>query len=913
MTTLKLRDEFLDKHMQGTSIELCNRQNTGWAQKSDPNELLDITYPTMDVQRALKAISPAAGGKPFVLIGQRGSGKSHIMALVHQGFTAPDAVNAWASEWSSKPGCDSLNGLQLQKKLLPISETLSNQEYACLWDVIFERHPKGDYYRGQFESNKNALVPAKSLMQDMFQEQPTALIFDELQTWYDGLRDEPGPEGRKLHEWAFNFIQILSELAKDRPDLLALVVSVRDNTTDAYRQIHRVGPVLVDFKGETAREDRKRLVLHRLFENRKNISEKEIEQIAGVYADERNRLLYADNVAEHATLKEEVVNSWPFSPELLNQLEDHILMAAAAQDNRDLIRILAEVFRSRGSSVPVITAADFTIDDDDCGVVSLLDSFASSADQERLREKAMRNLEEINKANVSTPHASDVISALWIRSLSAGQEAGGTRNEVQLDVTRDQKLDDNEFTVELATIVGNSFNIHEVGTTETRYCFKLPENAETRLKVHAKNDQRFAPQTATPAGLLPIGRDQEFIQTVLEYVLKSPDSPAEQASVPVVLDANWEQVPWANVKQQDQPKYWADRGKPVLVVIPKPVTEFSEVLGPWLAKHVEVSRNMTRFLVPKSGSDNIFDDEELLMTARCALAAKEWKDKDSQYDKLHKKYENALMKELKTRFDRYAILDCWDFQTPANCTFHEEKHSASGGDIPNAIEQHIFNNFFAPEDFEKVVVDAAKRQDTVKEVLLYARSAPTPGESAIPYLGEVAIYEEILKVVSQDKAAVEVGGTWYRREADEDASQAIARLKNRAWRSGQQMYAVKLGDPSQVTGGGVAAPASPVVQPPATPATPPPAEPPTPQPGQAHEPPVMAPVIRRSMGAKTGLNLLGDLEEWALADAQPLNQATLTFKGLSIKQVRDIVTKLPPKAQAELQLEMPPESTGDQQ
>jgi guanosine-3',5'-bis(diphosphate) 3'-pyrophosphohydrolase len=38
-----------------------------------------------------------------------------------------------------------------------------------------------------------------------------------------------------------------------------LIVSVRDHSTDAYRQIHRIGPVVVDFKGETAKEDRKRL------------------------------------------------------------------------------------------------------------------------------------------------------------------------------------------------------------------------------------------------------------------------------------------------------------------------------------------------------------------------------------------------------------------------------------------------------------------------------------------------------------------------------------------------------------------------------------------------------------------------------------------------------------------------------
>jgi hypothetical protein len=33
------------------------------------------------------------------------------------------------------------------------------------------------------------------------------------------------------------------------------------------------------------------------------------------------------------------------------------------QETRDLIRILADLFKSRGAAVPVLTAADFRLDD----------------------------------------------------------------------------------------------------------------------------------------------------------------------------------------------------------------------------------------------------------------------------------------------------------------------------------------------------------------------------------------------------------------------------------------------------------------------------------------------------------------------------------------------------------------------
>ncbi|MEO8497248.1 MAG: hypothetical protein ABI614_19425, partial [Planctomycetota bacterium] len=788
---------------------------------------------------------------------------------------------------------------------------------------IFDRHPKGQYYRGKFENSGN-LVPAKSLLQDMFSEQKTALILDEAQTWYDGLHDEPGDEGRKRLKWAFNFVQILSELAEDRPDLFCLVVSVRNNTTDLFKQIHRKAPVVIDFKGETSRDDRKRLVLHRLFKNRGNVTTAEIEQTVGAYAAERVRLLHSDKTpTDQSRLRDEVIACWPFAPELLALLEDHILMAAAAQDNRDFIRMLAEVFRTRGQQVPIITPADFCVDDDDCGVTTLIDSFATSADQERLREKAIRNLQAIQEANVDAPHAREVISSIWVRSLSTNQDAGGTRNEVQLDITRATPVDDNIFTAELANIVESSFNIHEVGTHEKRFCFKLPENPESKLKAWAKNDRAFDPQSATAAGLLPVRRDQEYLKLVLNYLLKTPDGTNEPPSQPVVLDPNWEKAPWASLLQPDQPPGWTERGKPMLIVLPVAPKSLSDTLGPWLAEHVQQNRNMIRFLLPTAESPNLYDDRNLLITARCALLAKEWMQGDSQYEKLHRKYEAALKTELKNRFDRYALLETWDFQTPKHCTFHEEAHGGTGTDIPAAVERHVVKNYFAPEDFEPFIVKAAVRNDAMRQVLALLREPPLPGQTAIPYVGDLNTYEQVLRLVANDKMALNIGGRWYHKEPGESVGDAERRIRQRAWCSGKEMLAVQLVETSQVGGGGVSAnyPIPPVTQPVSLPvghgfvAETPPQSAPWPAtiaqphlPSQPDSPlPDSPPVIRRSMGAKTGINLLGDLEKWALPDAHRVTQASLTLSNVSVKELRDLCTKLPAKLQAELQITFPPE------
>lgn len=921
--SLELRDEFRQPHMRGTAIELRNRQGTGWTQR-DPAELLRITYPTTDVQRALGGVSTGAQGRPLVFLGQRGRGKSHIMAMLHHAIESPDTVHGWAQEWSVKHGFEPLARLVLPKGFVAITETLSNQEYRTLWDLVFDRHPKGTYYRGKHEASGTS-VPAKSLMQDLFAERPTALILDEFQTWFDGLHDDPGETGLKRRQWAFNFVQNLSELAKERPDLLMLIVSVRDTTTEGFRQIHRVGPVIIDFKGEAAKEDRKRLLLHRLFENRAQFAIPAIDHAVAGYASERVNLLHPEKSdAEKERLRREVIDAWPFSPELLTLLEDHILMADAAQDKRDLIRVLAELFRARGTHVPLLTPSDFLVDSDECGVLTLLDSFATTADQEHLREKAVRNLDALQKAGVQANHAREVISGIWIRSLSATNILGGTREELQLDLTRANAIDPNAFTAELATIVENSFNIHEVGTADKRYCFKLEENPLAKVKANAKNDKLFDPDAPTAPGLLPVMKDQAFMRQVLEHMLRSPDAVNEPPSRVIVLDPNWETAPWANIPIQDQPERW---DKPVLLVIPVAPADVSATLGSWLAKQVTTKRNMVRFLLPKAGLRCIYDDADLRRVSRCAYLAKAWKDNEPIYTDIFRRFDKDMRRELGERFDRYAILRRWNYQQPATCVFSPEPCTTAPEKMAKAVEESVRTNFFAPEDFEAFIIAAAQRGDTMKQVLAQLREPPAkPDQEAIPYLGDHVMYEQAIRVAAKDRIALSVGNTWFRADPGELEEQAYTRLRRSCFRTGRELEEVQLGLPGQVGSGGVAVPTA---HPPSGTgglfsADPPPTAPPTPPiggtQGPPHLPPIsppvvpttppLAPIIRQSNGAKSGINLLGDIERWGLPDQERITLATLTMRGLTVKELRELCTRLPAKLLAELQITSNPDQPG---
>jgi hypothetical protein len=223
-------------------------------------------------------------------------------------------------------------------------------------------------------------------------------------------------------------------------------------------------------------------------------------------------------------------------------------------------------------------------------------------------------------------------------------------------------------------------------------------------------------------GLLPQRRDQVFLRQFLAHMLRSPDSAVQPPARPIVLDPNWQRAPWANASQEDQPEKW---GRPVLLVLPAPPADVAAVLGPWLANHVPVKRNLVRFLLPKATLPGLYDDRPLLITARCALLAKEWKEKDPHYTEHARRFERELKKELGDRFDRYALLSRWNFPEPRACVFHAEAHRATGADIPAAVEKLMRENFFAPEDFEAFARACARRGDTMRQLLDLLREPPS--------------------------------------------------------------------------------------------------------------------------------------------------------------------------------------------
>lgn len=908
MLGLTLREEFRGRRLKGTAIELSNETNTGATQVA-AKDFLEITYPTHDLLKGIEAIGPNQG-RPVVAIGERGYGKSHLLAVLHHAVNDPDATAKWLNSWADTLGDPKIGQVELRSGMVVIGESLHRQRYKFLWELLFERHPHGDFIRGKWEGmgEKKTDIPSDSLILELLEHKPTMLLLDEFQTWYDGLTNT---KQYPWKNWAFNFIQILSEIAKERPDLLVLVISVRNGGSDAYQQVHRVNPIPIDFKAggnaERIQQDRRRMLLHRLFENRLQISPSAIKPLVNTHVTEYFRLLDIPP-SEYERKTDDFMEAWPFAPHLLRLLEEQVLVATDAQETRDMIRILANLYKSHGETSPLLTAADFRLDDEASGIGALLDS-VSNEHYRTLRERAQQNIvsvtDSVSDRAHTIPHLQEIVGALWLRSIAVGNLAGAEPATLQVDITRDKAVDDNAFQVELATIVDNSFNIHEDGP---RLIFREEENAGAKLKACARNDKLFSD-----------GSDHVQLAKEIRYVISGAGEVAKPFRV-IVLPKTWLTDPWSQLEEKDHPDRWDDR-LPILV-LPEEPDKLHERLGAWLKDHLQKRRNTVRFLLPRVGSSNTFQDRDLLIHARAELKAFEWSGQNPEYKRLHSRHQNDLRDILKKRFDRFAILHRWNFANPNHCLFSIERLKKEGAQIPGDIEETLVNDLFVPEDFEDLVFQAAEENSSMGKLLRELQEPRPGGQACIPWLGETTMKERILRLCARGKITINVRGLEYLQTLPgEDEETAWRRLRSRISSTGHQLDTVILLSPSAVPATGGAAPtgtplggsdevglfgggATPA-QPDGNP--PPDGVPPAPSGGRIFGDGSSSggtkPRVTMNNPPTSPLNLIGKLESWGIGPATPVTEVSIKVSSATGAQLKELLKKLPDGLTFELSLE----------
>jgi hypothetical protein len=764
----------------------------------------------------------------------------------------------------------------------------------------------------------NQPVPPRSLLENMFTDQKVCLILDEFQTWYNSLPEKK--DGVPVQANAFNFIQLLSEIAKSCPEKFILVTSVLDSDNNAYKQIRRQNPVDIDFLGAEAKSERQKLLLHRLFENRDNISQPDIQGICDAYAHERIRLLYPNHSPqEKQRLQNEVYACWPFSPELLNLLEEQILVSTIAQETRDLIKILAQAYKRHKDHSPVITPADFYVDGESDEVQTLITSIAANPNPDKLRRIAQNNLTGITTIAPHLKYVRELVSDIWMHSLFHDHTSGVQSALLHLEITRKHPIADNDFQLELSGLIENSTHIFGGDSSQPLIKFSLEENPNSKVRAFARNTNLWT-SNAVPTGAQQVypAKDIEHLRKTL-YAMFSPETQGVAARI-IILGPNWRTNPWDDVADNDKPQNW---DKPVLLVILENVESGQEsigvTLGTWLKDNLQRRRNTVRFLLTRN---SLYTDNDLIFICRCSyLCSKEVWGQDRTYYVLYHDYHSKLENMLKPRFDRYAILQKWDYQNPLNCVFETEHLSVQPRDIPKTVEDSLLHNHFDLDEFKKFIIQAATKSWFVKDVIDNMIEPPPPSEeSIIPYLAENKICESIFRIAAKGEIAINVKGTWIvRRPEHTDDESALRYIQGTAYKhinemkdyqlalpdvAGHSPTATTTGSPVSVgsdlfdgmdgapaTGGsfapsnGYSIPGQGIA--PQIPPTPPIA------------PPKPATIPKRESAApNSSINLMGMFEQWNLGPEQTVAKVSIEFSGLTVQQIKSVLQRIPSSFQA---------------
>jgi hypothetical protein len=144
-----LRQELRGRRLRGTAIELSNESNTG-ATRITAEEFLEIAYLTHDLVKGIEAVG-LNQGRPVVVIGERGLGKSHLIGAVFHVVHDPVSTGAWLNSWATTLNNPAIAAIPLRSGIRVIGESLHRQWYEFLWDLLFEQHPHGDFVRGKWE------------------------------------------------------------------------------------------------------------------------------------------------------------------------------------------------------------------------------------------------------------------------------------------------------------------------------------------------------------------------------------------------------------------------------------------------------------------------------------------------------------------------------------------------------------------------------------------------------------------------------------------------------------------------------------------------------------------------------------------------------------------------------------------
>jgi len=490
--------------------------------ESLPSYIFSITYPSKEIRNVVQAVFEKLNGKraqgTFVFSGGYGTGKSHLLLVMHHLFRNPKEGRNWLAK--NEMAFDLPSDAKVI--LLPLTDITPVPTY--LWEPIFDDLGKSGLIKGvQYH-------PSTSTIKRALGDRTVVIIFDELESWYDGLGDNA------IKHRNLNFLQNLTEISKKNSNLL-LFVSLYGLNKELMGRISRVEPYFINLA--TSRE-RPNVVLFRLFES---IDRKNGGKIVNDYIDSYKHVeMPMEDLHKY---RDKMVAYYPIHPELMDILFERYSSSSNYQNTRGVLYLLSSIIKREYVSKDMILASDVDSEGEE-GELSQVDR--------ELVEKCIADIER-NK----TKYARQILNTILLYSLGEVKTKGATKEDLILGILRPSD-NINDLLTSLSEL--NAWNLWDV---DGRYVIRPEENILVRIQSEAR---RAVEEGKTEYALEKIAdtikRDKSFFVYPIEVI---PDD----KKVKVVVSLK-------DLTQNEMEGFFRGRGyrNAIIMVEPKKIVDISK-------------------------------------------------------------------------------------------------------------------------------------------------------------------------------------------------------------------------------------------------------------------------------------------------------------------------------------------------
>lgn len=465
--------------------------------ENDADRLFSMTYPSNALQTAFDHVDNKLHGRDsqggIALSGPYGAGKSHGLLVLYHMFNSPATAQEWVDEWGIS--------VDLPESARASIHSTSETDADFIWEPIFRDLDREDI----LDDIKR--YPTTKHLEQLTEEEPVAIFFDEIETWWESFNENENKELLERNEF---FLQNLFEVANDPQEDLFAFATLLDKSRDIRRILDRTNPYAVDMN-DTG--DREQIILHRLFETRReDTNEKAVRSVVSEFVGHYN---FPIEIDEPKRYENRMVETYPFHPELLDLLDDIYEAGRERQSVRGVMNVLADTVRRKYEETDLIVTCDIEPSAFRGISQTLFNRYVSD-------EEAVEDIE----------FGADLLRTIFLYTIEEREQRASV-TECLLGTYKPEKATVDKLHMSLESLYGVAHYLDRDSQRENYYLTEDPKLTAlvTREQERALEDERGSIEEA----LVGVVRDEVWGDSV--YVYPDEDVPdLKELTTVVMLD-----------------------------------------------------------------------------------------------------------------------------------------------------------------------------------------------------------------------------------------------------------------------------------------------------------------------------------------------------------------------------------------